>query len=112
MSSCDVLIVSLGSTPGWRDADAKLRDLLTACGVATELVAAEPQPRVRTMMFTDYRWAAACRVAADAGVAKYNPRAVIYSTVTASLPMPCSTCTAPPRGSASRASARGRTTTS
>jgi glycosyltransferase involved in cell wall biosynthesis len=84
----DVLVVSLGSTYGLRAADSELVESLRRAGASVALVcAARPRP-VRTFALTDLSWALAARRAAVAGLAEYRPRAVIYSTTTASLLWP------------------------
>ncbi len=84
----DVLLVSLGSTPGWRVADAALVDALRRAGAAVEVVAARRPREVRTFALTDLVWAHAAREAALAGLARHRPRAVLYSTTTAALLAP------------------------
>lgn len=81
----DVLIVSLGSTGGLRAVDAELAGALCRAGASVALAAAAPPCRVRTLALTDLTWAVAARRAAVAGLAEHRPRAVIYSTTTASL---------------------------
>lgn len=86
-SATDVLVVSLGSTFGLRAADEELTQSLRRAGASVALVsaaAARPRP-VRTFALTDLTWALAARGAATAGLAEHRPRAVIYSTTTASL---------------------------
>jgi hypothetical protein len=85
----DVLIVSLGSTVGLRTADAQLADSLRRAGASVAVVgAAAPRRRLRTFALTDLQWARAARRAALLGLARHGPRAVIYSTTTASLLWP------------------------
>lgn len=84
----DVLIVSLGSTSGLRAADAELAASLRRAGASVVLAAALPPRRVRTLALTDLAWALAARRAAVAGLAQHRPRAVIYSSTTASLLWP------------------------
>jgi Glycosyl transferases group 1 len=85
----DVLIVSLGSTVGLRRADAQLADSLRRAGASVAVVSAEPpQRRLRTLALVDLQWARAARRAALLGLARHAPRAVIYSTTTASLLWP------------------------
>jgi Glycosyl transferases group 1 len=86
--AADVLVVSLGSTVGLRASDAELVAALERAGARTELVAAEPQPQVRTFALTDLLWARAARRAAQRGLELHRPRAVIYSTGTAALLWP------------------------
>jgi glycosyltransferase involved in cell wall biosynthesis len=90
-SDVDVLLVSLGSTPGLRRADAELTRSLRLTG-ARVLVAEAPRPRAaRTLALTDLLWALAARRAARAALARLEqPRlpSVIYSTTTAALLWP------------------------
>lgn len=85
----DVLIVSLGSTAGLRAADSELSDSLRRAGASVALVAAAPPQRpARTLALTDLAWALAARRAAVTGLAEHRPRAVLYSSTTASLLWP------------------------
>jgi glycosyl transferase family 1 len=89
-SAVDVLIVSLGSTAGLREADDQLRQSLERGGASVELAAAKPPARRRTMMLTDLAWARAARAAAQSalGGLEAPPRAIVYSTTTAALLWP------------------------
>ena len=84
----DVLIVSLGSTAGLRGADTELADSLRRAGASVVTVTATPPRSLRTLALTDLAWALAARRAAIAGLAEHRPRAVIYSSTTASLLWP------------------------
>jgi Glycosyl transferases group 1 len=86
--AADVLFVSLGSTAGWRAADAELVASLERAGAKVAVVRAKPQREVRTLALTDFVWARAARHAAAKGVADHPGAAVLYSTVTASLLWP------------------------
>ena len=81
----DVLLVSLGSTHGWRVADAALAASMRRAGARVEVVAAEAPRPVRTFALTDLGWALGARRAAVAGIRAHAPRAVVYSTTTAAL---------------------------
>lgn len=83
-----MLIVSLGSTHGWRVADAALASSLERAGATVALVGAEHPREVRTLALTDLMWARAARRAAKAGIAEHRPRAILYSTSTAALRWP------------------------
>ena len=84
-----MLIVSLGSTVGLRTADAQLADSLRRAGASVVLASAEaPRRRLRTFALVDLQWARAARRAAVLGLAQHAPRAVIYSSTTASLLWP------------------------
>jgi hypothetical protein len=84
----DVLLVSLGSTGGWRAADAQLAGSLERAGATVALATAAPQRDVRTFALTDLVWARAARVAAQRGIAEHAPRAIVYCTTTAALLWP------------------------
>jgi hypothetical protein len=84
----DILLVSLGSTAGLRAADAELADSLRRAGARVAQVTAAPPRPVRTLALTDLAWALAARRAALAGLAEHAPRAVLYSSTTASLLWP------------------------
>jgi Glycosyl transferases group 1 len=84
----DVLLVSLGSTGGWRMSDPALAEAMRRAGATVALATAAPVPDVRTLMATDLRQARAARAAAVRGLAEAEPRAVLYSTTTAALLWP------------------------
>ncbi len=87
----DVLIVSLGSTPGLRSADEALAGSLERAGASVQLIAAQRPRPVRTMALTDLQWARAARAAARrrlAGSPAGEPRSIIYSSTTAALLWP------------------------
>jgi glycosyltransferase involved in cell wall biosynthesis len=88
MGRIDVLVVSVGSTGGWRAADRELADSIARAGATVELVSASPPPRVRTFALTDFVEARQARKAAQRGIAEHDPRAVVYCSVTASLLWP------------------------
>jgi hypothetical protein len=84
----DVLIVSLGSTGGWRASDPELAGSIERAGASAAVVTAAPQRDVRTYALTDLLWARAARAAARRGIAEHAPRAVVYSSTTAALLWP------------------------
>jgi glycosyltransferase involved in cell wall biosynthesis len=88
MAGCDVLLVSLGSTAGLRASDAAFASALRRAGASVEVATAAPRRQVRTFALTDLAWALAAREAARAGIARYEPRAVVYSSVGAALLWP------------------------
>ncbi len=88
MPRADVLIVSLGSTAGLRASDDELAGALRRAGATAAIVTARPLREVRTFALTDLAWAVAARRAARAAIADLDPRAVVYSTVTAALLWP------------------------
>ena len=81
----DVLVVGLGSTVGLQRAEDALVASMRRAGASVELARAEPQPDVRTLAYTDWRWARAARRAAQAVLADASPRAVLYYTTTAAM---------------------------
>lgn len=89
MAGADVLIVSLGSTPGLRAADAEFADTLRRAGATVAVTTARaPRREPRTFALTDLAWATSARLAARSAIAEVAPRAVVYSTVTAALLWP------------------------
>ena len=84
----DVLVVSPGTTSGWRAAAHELAAALERAGAAVVLVIAGPVPRVRTFALTDLAEALALRRAAAAGIAAHEPRSIVYCSITASLLWP------------------------
>ena len=88
MARADVLLVSLGSTAGLRAADAELRGALERAGARVVVAAAAPQRDVRTFALTDLVWARAARAVARAALDEHDPRAIVYSTITAALLWP------------------------
>jgi glycosyltransferase involved in cell wall biosynthesis len=84
----EILLVSLGSTVGLRASDSELAASLRRCGADVAVVAAVKPRQVRTLALTDLAWARAARVAAFAGIAREQPAAIIYSTITAALLAP------------------------
>jgi glycosyltransferase involved in cell wall biosynthesis len=86
--AADVLIVSLGSTPGLRADVEELRGAMQRAGAAVEVVTAQPPRELRTFALTDLAWARAARAAAHRGIAEHAPRALLYHTATSSLLWP------------------------
>jgi len=84
----DVLLVSLGSTHGWRTSDAAFAGALERAGASVAVVRAARPREVRTLALTDLAWAVAARRAAVRGIAEHAPRAIVYSTSTAALLWP------------------------
>jgi glycosyltransferase involved in cell wall biosynthesis len=84
----DVLIVSLGSTPGLRASDEEFAGMLRRAGATVAVTTARPPRDVRTYALTDLAWALSARAAARSAIADVAPRAVVYSTVTAALLWP------------------------
>lgn len=88
MSAPDVLLVSLGSTPGLRASDESFAKLLRDAGATVAIASAAQQRQVRTMALTDLLWARASAAAARRALAAQKPRAIVYSSVTAALLWP------------------------
>lgn len=88
MPGVDVLVVSLGSTAGLRASDAELAGSLRRAGAAVEQATAQPQRDVRTLALTDFVWARAARSITQEAIARHQPRAIVYSTITAALLWP------------------------
>src|SRR4051812_24688515 len=84
----DVLLVSLGSTHGWRVNDDALARSLERGGARVAVVSAAAPREVRTFALTDLAWARAARRAAVDGIRAHAPRAVLYSSTTAALLWP------------------------
>jgi glycosyltransferase involved in cell wall biosynthesis len=84
----DVLLVSLGSTVGLREADAELAASLRRAGATVHVTAAERPREWRTYALLELAWALASRRAAGAAIAAHRPRAILYSSVTAALLAP------------------------
>jgi len=86
-----VLVVSLGTTGGWRAAAEELVGALRRAGVQ-DVALAQPasMPRVRTFALTDLTQALGARRAACTAIERSRPAAVVYCSITAALlwPMP------------------------
>jgi hypothetical protein len=84
----DVLLVTLGTTAGLRQADDELAGSLRRAGLDVEVARAQPRREPRTFALIDLEQALAARRAATAALAEVRPRAVLYSTSTAALLAP------------------------
>lgn len=84
----DVLVVSGGATPGWRAAARELSDSLARSGAEVRTVITRPARDVRTFMLTDFVQARAARHAAARAIAEYEPRSIVYGSITAALLWP------------------------
>jgi len=80
-----VLIVSLGSTTGLREADEELAASLRRAGASVRLATARRPREVRTLALTDLLWARAARVAALAALSEDPDQAIVYSSTTAAM---------------------------
>ncbi|HEX8105812.1 MAG TPA: glycosyltransferase [Solirubrobacteraceae bacterium] len=84
----DVLLVSLGTTAGLREADAELAASLRRAGAAVAVARAGRPREVRTFALTDLSLALSARRAAVRALAACSPRSVVYSSTTAALLAP------------------------
>ena len=87
----DVLLVSPGTTAGWRRVDSDFTRLLTDLGLS--VASATTEFRIarhlrRTMALTDLAEAAAMRRALGKALRRYRPRAIIYSSTQAAMLQP------------------------
>lgn len=84
----DVLLVSLGTTRGLRLADAQLVDMLREAGASVDAVATRiglTNALRRAYPVNDIVEALAARRALDAGVRRFAPRALVFSSTTTAL---------------------------
>lgn len=83
-----VLVVSLGTTGGWRTAATELAGSLERAGARVALVQPPPPRHVRTFALTDLTQALATRRVASRGIAAHRPAAIVYCSVTSALLWP------------------------
>jgi len=88
MPRTDVLVVSVDSTTGWGLAAHELAQSLSRGGAAVAIVATGKLPRVRTFALTDFVEARAARRACIDGIARHDPAAIVYCSMTAALLWP------------------------
>ncbi|HLY49878.1 MAG TPA: glycosyltransferase [Solirubrobacteraceae bacterium] len=88
MASTDLLVVSAANTRGWSVAAEALAASIRRAGARAEVVTAEPPRRVRTFMLTDLIEAASARRATQRGIEVYEPRQIVYCSITAALLWP------------------------
>jgi glycosyltransferase involved in cell wall biosynthesis len=88
MPRTDVLVVSVDSTTGWGLAANELVQSLSRAGANVAMVATGKLPRVRTFALTDFGEARAARKACIDGIARHDPAAIIYCSMTAALLWP------------------------
>ena len=84
----DVVLLSLGTTLGWRLSDALFVDQLRSAGVGVEPVAVRvgaTRRMRRAYPVTDLVEAAAARRALAAALDRHSPRALVISTTTAAM---------------------------
>lgn len=84
----DVLVVSVGATPGWSAAARELVEGLQRAGARVRLAAAGPLPAVRRLIATDFVQARAARRACQRALAEGEPAAIVYCSIAASLLWP------------------------
>ena len=88
MPRTDVLVVSVDSTTGWALAADELVQSLSRAGANVAMVATGKLRRVRTFALTDYVEARAARKVCIDGIARHDPAAIIYCSMTAALLWP------------------------
>src|SRR5690349_22592438 len=88
MPGTDVLVVSVGSTTGWGLAANELVRSLSRAGAKVAMVDTGKLRRVRTFALTDFVEARAARKACIDGIARHEPAAIIYCSMTAALLWP------------------------
>jgi glycosyltransferase involved in cell wall biosynthesis len=87
----DVLLVSPGTTAGWRRADAELAEVLRELGVSVVIARSDMRfvRRLRrTMQLTDLAEAAAMRFSVSRALRRTRPRAILYSTTQSTMLQP------------------------
>jgi glycosyltransferase involved in cell wall biosynthesis len=87
----DVLLVSPGTTAGWRRADGELVRALGELGVSVAKCTSDyrvVRHLRRTMPLTDLAEAAAMRRALTKALRRYRPRAIVYSSTQATMLQP------------------------
>ena len=86
-----MLLVSPGTTLGWRRADAELAEVFEDLGVSVSLVRSDMRVARhfrRTMQLTDLAEAAAMRHALSRALRETDPSAIVYSTTQAAMLQP------------------------
>jgi glycosyltransferase involved in cell wall biosynthesis len=81
-AAVDILLVSPGTTAGWRKADAQLVDLLESENLTVAVATSEfkiARHLRRTVPMTDLAEAAAMRRATTQALRAYEPRAILFS---------------------------------
>jgi hypothetical protein len=87
----DVLLVSPGTTAGWRRGDGELVSVLEELGVSATTCTSDYRVARhfrRTVLTTDLAEAAAMRRATTRALRRYRPRAIIYSSSQAAMLQP------------------------
>jgi glycosyltransferase involved in cell wall biosynthesis len=91
LESVDVLLVSPGTTAGWRRADGELVRALGELGISVAQCTSDyrvVRHLRRTMPLTDLAEAAAMRRALTKALRRYRPRAIVYSSTQATMLQP------------------------
>ena len=86
-----MLLVSPGTTEGWRRADAELAGVLEELGVSVSVVRSDmrfARHFRRTMQLTDLAEAAAMRRALSKALRSVRPRAILFSTTQSTMLQP------------------------
>lgn len=83
-----VLVVTLGTTPGWSASARELTDAFARAGAEARLVGTAPGRSVRTFMLTDYGQARAARRTVLRTLAGWPADALVYCSITAALLWP------------------------
>jgi glycosyltransferase involved in cell wall biosynthesis len=89
--SIDVLLVSPGTTAGWRRADSELVRVLEELGVSVAVCSSSyrlVRHLRRSVLTTDLAEAAAMRRAVTRGLRRHRPRAIVYSSSQAAMLQP------------------------
>jgi glycosyltransferase involved in cell wall biosynthesis len=87
----DVLLVSPGTTAGWRRVDREFADLLQELGVSTAIASTDFRVAGRFrrgVLLTDLAEAAAMRHALTKALRRHRPRAIVYSSPQAAMLQP------------------------
>jgi hypothetical protein len=87
----DVLLVSPGTTAGWRRVDRELAELLQELGLSTATASTEFRIAGRFrrgVLLTDLAEAVAMRRALTRALRRYRPRAIVYSSPQATMLQP------------------------
>ena len=83
-----MLVVGLGATSGWRTSTAELSGAIARSGARVQTVVTARPPAVRTFALTDLVQALAARQACERAIARYQPAAIVYCSITAALLWP------------------------
>jgi glycosyltransferase involved in cell wall biosynthesis len=87
----DILLVSPGTTAGWRRVDRELAELLEELGLSTALASTDfriARHLRRGVLLTDLVEAAAMRRALGRALRRHRPRAIVYSSPQATMLQP------------------------